>query len=394
MTPEDARRVLAPIGVDGVTRPVQGGERSWVFDVDSRWIARFPKSDVVAACHDREQRLLQELQKHVSFAVPVAEKTGTCNGRPFHVYRKIVGLDLGSGPFNERAVAAMLREVHSFPAEPARQLLDADGTVQGWRRHYDVLRLQVEQRVTPMLDSNLAARLDRAYDLFLADPMEFEPTLVHGDLGVSHVLCDEAGAVEGVIDWEEVTVGDPAIDLAALWTGLGTDRTRPIVRQHGRADRSARQRLYFYRAMGAVHAILFLLDEGDEAGAASAIAELDRRLTNRDRVCAAVVRGDHILMVRYHDLYWTLPGGGVEPGETPEEAVVRELSEEAGVEGRVIRRLFDERYSMGESFCYLVETAGEPRVTGDAQVTEVAWLRLDEMADDGQVMQVIAALRQ
>jgi 8-oxo-dGTP diphosphatase len=53
-------------------------------------------------------------------------------------------------------------------------------------------------------------------------------------------------------------------------------------------------------------------------------------------VSAAIFRGDRVLIVRRarppaHGIY-TLPGGGVELGETLEEAVIREVREETALE--------------------------------------------------------------
>ncbi len=62
------------------------------------------------------------------------------------------------------------------------------------------------------------------------------------------------------------------------------------------------------------------------------------------RVRAVIVRNGQVLMDRTHHwerepFYW-LPGGGLQPGETSEECLRRELMEEAAVEIEVGRLLY------------------------------------------------------
>jgi ADP-ribose pyrophosphatase YjhB (NUDIX family) len=54
----------------------------------------------------------------------------------------------------------------------------------------------------------------------------------------------------------------------------------------------------------------------------------------KPKAAAVVVRDDHLLVIhrRKHGTeYFTLPGGGVQPGESAVQACARELEEEAGL---------------------------------------------------------------
>ncbi|CAG7647868.1 NADH pyrophosphatase [Paenibacillus solanacearum] len=61
------------------------------------------------------------------------------------------------------------------------------------------------------------------------------------------------------------------------------------------------------------------------------------------RVTGVVVENDHILLVKQQvagGRGWSLPGGRVEPGETLEEAVIREMEEETGIAVNVGKLLY------------------------------------------------------
>jgi 8-oxo-dGTP diphosphatase len=70
-------------------------------------------------------------------------------------------------------------------------------------------------------------------------------------------------------------------------------------------------------------------------------------------VAALILRDSRILVCQRrrddsHPLQWEFPGGKVETGEIPEEALARELREELGVEATIGRELFRTRHRYRE----------------------------------------------
>jgi 8-oxo-dGTP diphosphatase len=106
-------------------------------------------------------------------------------------------------------------------------------------------------------------------------------------------------------------------------------------------------------------------------------------------VAAVIERGGRILIAQHkaggwHPLKWEFPGGKVEPGETPEEAVTRELREELAIDVRAAREIVRYEYQYPDRspilliFYRVADFAGEPR---NLQFERLTWEMPERLRD-------------
>jgi 8-oxo-dGTP diphosphatase len=107
----------------------------------------------------------------------------------------------------------------------------------------------------------------------------------------------------------------------------------------------------------------------------------DQSTVERPAIAAAVIVSDgRVLMVRRREregqLSWQFPAGEVEPGESGEEAAVRETQEEVGLTVDAEERLGERIHpATGRRMLYFACKVldGKPYVADEEELAEVEW---------------------
>lgn len=133
---------------------------------------------------------------------------------------------------------------------------------------------------------------------------------------------------------------------------------------------------------------------------------MTRHANLRERHAARVIllnNQGRVLLMRGHDehnpsrSWWFTMGGGIDPGETPQQAAIREVSEEAGITlspqdllGPILERtaLFDfaQEHIIQHEVFYLAYVADDVAITRDGWteversfVDDLAWMSVPEL---------------
>ncbi|MEV0619817.1 aminoglycoside phosphotransferase family protein [Nonomuraea sp. NPDC050404] len=185
---------------------------------------------------------------------------------PFLVLSRVPGAPLEARALEDPQVAgaaaaqhvALLREL-ARASEKARSALPAPW--DRWRRFAAGVRTEL----FGLMSDDGRRRAER--ELAALDGLpHVTDAVVHGDLGAENVLWEWADGLPvlgGVIDWDEVTIGDPAEDLAAIGASFGTpflDRVLTL----GGWDRTMAARIAVIRSTFALQQALSAHRDGDE----------------------------------------------------------------------------------------------------------------------------------
>jgi ADP-ribose pyrophosphatase YjhB (NUDIX family) len=98
-----------------------------------------------------------------------------------------------------------------------------------------------------------------------------------------------------------------------------------------------------------------------------------------------VARGDSILLVRqrYGERYWSLPGGSMEPGESVDQAAVREVKEETGLDVRLTRLVgvYSKPAEGALAVCFEAQVVGGSVSEATDEVVECRYYPADDLPE-------------
>ena len=254
---------LSPINI----KRIGEGWDNKVFLVNNQFIFRFPHRKIAAPLIERENAVLGYLQDIVNLEIPnpvYAGKPGEDYPYHFHGYQMIKGksgchanLSFDSRCESVVKLAEFLKQLHGITEEKARAIGAEDQIFD--RTDINSAINALTERAEKIKARNITSINQTVFDeeMKIAAAVQLPKTrvLVHGDLYCRHLMFD-GNKLVGIIDWGDVGINSPAVDLGVIFSFYPTDCHRAFFDIYGEIDS---QTFAYARFLGLYNAITVML---------------------------------------------------------------------------------------------------------------------------------------
>jgi len=226
-------------------------------------VFRIPRQNGTANGHTAEHRLLPLLAERLPARIPLPEwriepghpdfPFGAIGYRKLPGRHPVTGSDLlaaGLGGFLTALHSTSL-DVEVPAAWPPQDPPDLEG----------------------ILEPHEIERVIRWWDSARSELERFEPALRHGDPWYGNLLVDDSGELTGVLDWEGLSLDDPAADFAAQ-AYFGVQFVDAVLEHYPPVDEAFRRRVELLAQRREFDGIRISLELDDEAELAESVAKL------------------------------------------------------------------------------------------------------------------------
>lgn len=242
--------------------------------VNGEYVFRFPRRRVAVPLIEHEIRILPLLAPHLPLPIPVPEFVGAPDDRfpyPFAGYRLIPGITADRAHCSDDDRAANAAALGRFLK--ALHLIPIDKQTRHGAPGDEIARADIAGRATILKDRIRSAAptlpgIDSETLLKLVDRLASAPAhasascWVHGDLYTRHLLVGKGDRLSGVIDWGDVHLGDPALDISIAFSFLPPEARALFREAYGSIHEATWDRSRFR----AIHYGISLVEYGSDIG--------------------------------------------------------------------------------------------------------------------------------
>jgi aminoglycoside phosphotransferase (APT) family kinase protein len=250
-----------------------------VFIVNDHYVFRFPRKGIAVQLLNIENQLLPLLVRQLNIAIPEPIFFGQATKDykwPFTGYHHVQGESPGVLTNEIRNLSAtplalFLKKLHQFPINQAEKMGVPHDRLE--RMNIKKRKAMLVDNIKKAADLQLVRENQAALD-WLSTMKEEQPdspiTLVHGDCHIRNILVNKEGAIAGIIDWGDMHLGNPAIDLSIAYSFLPQSGREQFFQKYGEVSDELKMVAKFFAIYVSFILLLYGHDIKDEQLVASA----------------------------------------------------------------------------------------------------------------------------